>query len=40
MGAVPDTAMTFPILTALEKPIGSSKGEPDETFFLAIFLLR
>jgi hypothetical protein len=36
MGAVPETEMIFPILTAREKPIGFSKGEPDDIFCLVI----
>jgi hypothetical protein len=35
-GAVPETAITFPILTAREKPMRFSKGEPDETFLRCI----
>jgi hypothetical protein len=34
--AVPATAITLPTLLALEKPIGPSIGEPDDTFFLSI----
>ncbi|MFX1313790.1 MAG: hypothetical protein ACFFHD_14460 [Promethearchaeota archaeon] len=36
IGDVPDTEIKFPILTALENPIGSSNGDPEEIFFLVI----
>jgi hypothetical protein len=40
MGAVPATATRLPMRTAREKPMGFSKGEPDEMFWrMAGFLL-
>jgi hypothetical protein len=36
MGAVPETAMMFPTLTAREKPMGFSKGEPELTSCLSM----
>jgi hypothetical protein len=32
IGAVPETEIVWPILTALEKPIGFSKGDPEDMF--------
>ena len=35
-GAVPETEIMLPILTALENPIGFSKEDPDDMFCLFI----
>lgn len=37
-GAVPETAIVFPMRTAREKPMGFSKGEPEEMFLVRIEL--
>jgi hypothetical protein len=40
MGAVPETAIRLPMRTALENPMGFSKGDPEEMFWrITVFLL-